>query len=121
MYKINNAQYNLLLSFDPCEIFEYFSVTKLHGLSLVECMEYNNTSEDAYIAGLCNVSPNTGKRFIFINLSRCTDDFHTMGLAMHETMHLGFSLLSEEEEIITFAEVEAYRISGVITSIINKK
>tara|TARA_R110000787_G_scaffold55416_2_gene127940 strand:+ start:13784 stop:14134 length:351 start_codon:yes stop_codon:yes gene_type:complete len=114
MLKNSTPKYDLLLSEDCCELFDYFGVAELHGLTLKECEGYEASSEDAYIAGLCNVCPNTGKRFIYINLSRCTDDVHTMGLVMHEAMHLAFSLLESEEEIITYAENEAYRIIKTI-------
>jgi len=102
--------YTLLLSQNPCELFRYFNTQDLHGLNLNDCKDYRNTSEDSYIAGLSNIDPCTGERFIFINLSRCTDDIHTMGLVMHETMHLAFNLFEDEEELITFAENEAYKI-----------
>jgi len=63
---------------------------------------------------MCNIDPHTGERYIFINLSRCTDDIHTMGLVMHETMHLAFNLFEDEEELITFAENEAFQIIKII-------
>ena len=120
MLRINRDTYVLLLSSNPCEVFEYFNVEEMHGLSLKDCREYNNTPQDSYMAGLCNVDPHTGQRFIFINLSRCPDDIRTMGLAMHETMHLAFSLFTREEEIITYAEIEAYKIIEIINNMENE-
>lgn len=120
MIKSTHDKYILLLSYNPCDVFWYFDAQELHGLSRKGCQEYNNTTEDAYIAGLCNVDPDTGERFIFINLSRCPDDTHTMGLVMHETMHLAFSLFKNEEEIITFAESEAYKIVQIINNMENE-
>jgi len=37
-----------------------------------------------------------------------------MGLVMHETMHLAFNLFEDEEELITFAENEAFQIIKII-------
>tara|TARA_R110000744_G_scaffold45241_4_gene100489 strand:- start:5728 stop:6078 length:351 start_codon:yes stop_codon:yes gene_type:complete len=105
-----NDKYILLLSYNPCDLFRYFATENLHGLNLTDCEEYQNTPYDSYIAGMSNIDPHTGEKYIFINLSRCTNDIKTMGLVMHETMHLAFKLFKNEEEIITFAENEAYRI-----------
>ena len=110
--------YTLILSHNPCDVFKFYKVTEMHGLNLVDCENYNNTTEDAYIAGLSNVSPIDGKPFVFINLSRCTDDIKTFGLIMHEMMHLSIDLhdndLSKEEEIITWAELESYKVFKLI-------
>mgnify|MGYP006113983767 CR=1 FL=1 len=108
-------KYTLLLSHDPCELFKHFNLSHLHGLNSKDCKKYNNTSSDSYIAGMCNYIPSTDKLFIFINLSRCTSDIVTMGLVMHETMHLAFKFFKDEEQLITFAEKEAYKISLEIT------
>ena len=106
--------YTLILSHNPCDVFKFYKVTEMHGLTLSDCEKYNNTIEDAYIAGLANISPIDGKPFVFINLSRCTDDTKTFGLIMHEMMHLSIDLhdndLSKEEEIITWAELESYKV-----------
>lgn len=114
MIIFNFTLYTLILSYSPCDVFKHFNVTEMHGLTLADCEKYNNTIEDAYIAGLSNVSPIDGKQFVFINLSRCTDDTKTFGLVMHEMMHLSFDLhdndLSKEEEIITWAELESYKV-----------
>lgn len=106
--------YTLILSNDPCDIFKYYNVTELHGLTIKDCESYKNTETDAYIAGFCNISPE-GKPFIFINLSRCTDDVHTFALIFHEAMHLSGILFdgdwkNKEEDMITKAEKEAHKI-----------
>ena len=110
--------YTLMISYNPCDVFKHFNVTEMHGLNLVDCEKYNNTTEDAYFAGLANVSPIDGKPFVFINLSRCTDETKTFGLVMHEMMHLSLDLhnndLSKEEEIITWAELESYKVFKLI-------
>ena len=113
MIELKNDKYTLLLSYNPCEIFTHFGVTEMHGLSLSDCLIHTNNTKQAYIAGFCNLDPN-GKPFVFINLSRCTDDIHTTGLVMHEMMHLSFDLHTEEEELITWAEEESYKIVEII-------
>jgi hypothetical protein len=122
VYVHKYGKYTLILSYDPCSIFNYYKVDKMHGLNLKDCSEYNNTTKDAYIAGWTNIAPDNGKPFTFINLSRCTDDIHTMGLVMHETVHLSNMLFDgkwkdKEEDMITFAEEEAYKIVDIIKKI----
>ena len=126
MITIKFTFYTLLLSYHPCDLFNYYEVTEMHGLSLEECEAHSNTAESAYIAGLCNYVPKKSgdyskdnKHFVFINLTRCTDDVHTTGLVMHEMMHLSGELYngcwdSHEEEMITWAEEEAYKVVEII-------
>ena len=126
MLVYNFAMYTLLLSYNPCEVFTHFGVTEMHGLNLADCTAHNNTKDSAYIAGWCNYIPKESgeygkedKMFIYINLSRCTDDIHTMGLVMHECMHMAGIIYdgcwdSHEEEMITWAENEAYSIVNKI-------
>jgi hypothetical protein len=116
-------KYDLLLSYDPCSIFRYYNVTGMHGLDLGECQAHSNTTESAYIAGWCNISPTNGKYFVFINLSRCTNDIKTTGLIMHELMHLAGNIFqgnweTQEEEMITFAEEETYKVVNIVKNVI---
>ena len=115
---IVRENYILLLSYNPCEIFNYFNVDEMHGLSHKECESYPNTNEDSYIAGWSNFVPKTNERFVFINLSRCNTEIETFGLIMHELMHHSFFLhdynSEKEEEIITWAEEESYEVYEII-------
>jgi hypothetical protein len=97
----------------------------MHGLSITECQVHINTPQNAYIAGLSNYVPKESgvyyendDRFVFINLNRCNNDVETMGLIMHEMMHQSFFMhnydANKEEEIITWAEEEAYEIFKII-------
>lgn len=112
--------YELLLSYNPCEIFDYYKVDDMHGLNKISCEKYNNTTESAYFAGWCNYIPNTPYMFVFINLSRCTDEIRTFGLIMHELMHQAFDRFDEdlymEEEMITWAENEAYEVYEIVNN-----
>lgn len=114
MKVIKNKHYNLLLSYDPCEIFTHYNVEEMHGLNLIDCINYNNTNQSAYFAGWCNYIPNSDRHFVFINLSRCNTDIETFGLIMHELMHLSFDLHTEEEQLITWAENESYKVFETI-------
>ena len=85
-------------------------------------MSHKNTKENAYIAGLTNISPKTKKDFLFLNLNRLGKGKEKMGLIMHETMHLSLELHKhnvnkKEEEIITWAENEAYKIYDLIENL----
>ena len=110
MKKIKRDKYDLLLSYDPCDIFTYYKVSEMHGLNLKDCQNFKNTKKNAYIAGWCNYIPNSNRHFVFINLSRCNNQIETFGLIMHELMHLSFDLHTDEEKLITWAEVEAYKL-----------
>ena len=125
MITIIRGTYILLLSYNPCEVFTYFNVGQMHGLNTIDCAAHANTTESAYIAGWSNFIPkesgeytDNDPRFVFINLSRCTDSVSTFGLIMHELMHQSFALhnfdVDKEEEIITWAEEEAYEVFKIV-------
>ena len=123
MNKIDRGTYTLLLSQNPCEVFTYFDVDEMHGLSFAECV---NLKDNTYIAGWANYVPKESnqynendKRFVFINLLRCTDSIKTFALIMHEMMHHSFFIhnynMDLEEEIITWAENESHEVYKIIT------
>ena len=125
MITIIRGTYILLLSYNPCEVFTYFNVEEMHGLNTIDCATHPNTTDSAYIAGWSNFIPKESgeytdddPRFVFINLSRCTDSVSTFGLIMHELMHQSFALhnfnVDKEEEIITWAEEEAYEVFKIV-------
>ena len=120
MIEIKFALYTLLMSYNPCDIFTHYNVTEMHGLNLADCEKHNNTTESAYIAGWCNIIPNSDKHYVFINLSRCNTDIETFGLIMHEFTHLSFDIhnddISKEEEIITWAENESYKVFEIVNN-----
>lgn len=111
--------YDLILSHDPCYIFQHYGVEEMHGLNLKDCKAYNNTSEDSYISGWCNYVPKQSDRmFVFINLSRCTNDLNLITTLNHEMIHYAFAHynwdIKYEEEIITLAEEEVKKIYKII-------
>lgn len=134
MVTIFRTGYVLLLSYNPCDIFHYYNVKDMHGLSLLECEAHSNTTDSSYIAGWSNFVPvkeeywsyeQGDPRFIFINLSRCTDPVKTTGLIMHEMMHHSlymheYNAEIKEEEIITWAEEETYEVYKLVKPLLGK-
>lgn len=132
MVTIFRTGYVLLLSYNPCDIFHYYNVKEMHGLSLLECEAHSNTVDSAYIAGWSNFVPKASgeyiandDRFIFINLSRCTNPVKTTGLIMHEMMHHSlwmhsYNAETREEDIITWAEEETYEVYAIVKPMLGK-
>jgi hypothetical protein len=125
MVEIKRDNYTLLLGESPCEIFEHFGVEEMHGLNYNDCVLYPNNKDDAYIWGLANYVPqdNKGykfgdKRFVFINLQRCADNYQTYGGVFHELMHHSLEKhnynMDLEEEIISWAENESHEVFELI-------
>ena len=63
MITIFRTGYVLLLSYNPCDIFQYYNVEAMHGLSRVECEKYANTADSAYIAGWSNFVPKDSEEY----------------------------------------------------------
>jgi hypothetical protein len=132
MVTIFRGSYILLLSYNPCDVFTYFGVKEMHGLNIEDCKKHENSTKSSYIAGWSNFVPKASgsylsidKRFVFINLSRCTDTVRTMGLIMHEMMHQSlfvhnYDVANKEEDIITWAEEESYEVYKIIKPFLGK-
>lgn len=121
MITITRKDYDLLLSTDPCEIFNYYNVDEMHGLNLEDCRKHPNTNESSYICGWCNFIPKpnkdyklTDRHFVFINLNRCNNELDLSCNLFHELLHFSFDFhnedLSMEEEIVTYAELETREV-----------
>lgn len=113
---ISNKYYDLLLGYSCEDLFNYYKVNFIHGLTKNDCECYNETNNDAYIAGMSNETPNkevSKKPYVFINLKRLNKTFEDHLLFFHEFMHLSFRLhnwdINKEEEIITWAELETIK------------
>ena len=130
MVTINRNNYTLLLSYNPCEIFEYYNIEEMHGLNLYDCKKHINNTKQSYISGWCNYHPQDTKLekpidklpFVFINLSRCTDVIVTTTNVFHEMMHLSGIMYNsnwnnQEEEMITYAEIETLEVARLICNI----
>lgn len=105
-----------LIGESSIDIFDYYGVNTMHGLSRRGAIKYVDTKEDAYLAGFCNFHPKDKdltmpphmKPFLFLNSKRFQNSFVDVTLLMHECTHLAFKLnnydIEREEEIITLAE-----------------
>ena len=122
MIVIQRDSYQLLLSYNPCEIFDYFGFDEFHGLNKNDCELHLNNKDQAYIAGWCNFIPkesgeysNNDPRYVFININRCNEDLWTICNLFHELMHQSFCLHdydvdNKEEEIISWADNETMEV-----------
>ena len=125
LIEIKRYNYILLLSKNPCEIFDYFGVKEMHGLNYNDCILYHNNSTDSYIWGWANYVLKDNQdykfgdeRFVFINLQRCGDNYDTYGGVFHELIHQSLEMhnynMDMEEEIISWAEQETKKVFELI-------
>jgi hypothetical protein len=128
MKKFDMGDYILLVGKDATEIFDYYSVDKMHGLNLKDAQAEEidkTTGNGVYIYGWTNYDPADKKLtakapykpFLFINLGAFKNYSITekATAVMHETMHMSillnnWKITDKEEEAITFAEEEANKI-----------
>lgn len=114
MILITRDEYDLLLSVDPCEIFNHYNVDEMHGLSLKDCRAHPNNRNTSYISGWCNYIPNSDRMFVYINLTRCNSEVDLICNLNHELMHWSLARygwdINFEEEIITCAELETREV-----------
>lgn len=111
----------LLLGKKSVDLFNYFKVDELHGLSKSSAESYPETKSDAYIMGMTNYIPKkSGKyksndpHYLFINMSRLNNTYKDYTAIMHECFHLSLALndynLNKEEKIVSDAERYANQI-----------
>ena len=120
---IDRGQYELLLGIDARQVFLYYQVSSMHGLSLSGA-EDRIAEGGSYIDGLCNYHPkdkNLDKDplpFLFLNIGSLQNNYSNHEVytcIMHECMHMAGLMYdgcwdSHEEEMITWAEAEANNI-----------
>ena len=120
---IDRGQYELLLGTDARQVFLYYRVSSMHGLSLSGA-EDRIAEGGSYIDGLCNYNPrdtNLVKNplpFVFLNIGSLQNNYSNHEVytcIMHECMHMAGLIYdgcwdSHEEEMITWAEAEANKI-----------
>ena len=127
MKKINFDNFILLVSNDVRDVFRYYNVTEMHGLSHEGATKRINEG-GTYCDGWTNIAPHEGmKPFLFLNLKTMIEApiWKTATLVMHETGHLAVLLWELngglendaetpageiEEKIITHAEILANQI-----------
>jgi hypothetical protein len=104
------SNFQLLIGEKSTDLFDYFQVYYLHGLNKKDALNHLENSEQAYIWGMANYSPNEGDLpYIFLNKTRFKHDYTDATGIMHETMHMAlllnnWQIENKEEEIISQAE-----------------
>ena len=128
MKKFDMGKYVLLVGNDATEIFDYYKVPEMHGLSRADAQaeEIDKTKGNGvYIYGWTNYDPADKKLtakaphkpFLFLNMGAFKKYSPTekATAVMHETMHMSillnnWKIMDKEEEAISFAEDEANKI-----------
>jgi hypothetical protein len=108
------AQFVLLIGNNAVDLFDYYNVQEMHGVSKTKCI--NRISEGGtYIDGFANYDPRDTTLstnplpFVFINKTALKGDHRDVTLINHEMIHMSL-LIHEwnvddyEEEIVTWAE-----------------
>lgn len=96
--KINFCGFILLLSDDVRDVFRYYNVTQMHGLSHEAATKRINEG-GSYCDGWANLAPHKGmKPFIFLNTKTMREKTlqETALLIGHETTHLCLMLFEIE-------------------------
>lgn len=116
------SKFQLLIGEKSVDLFNYFKVNKLHGLSKKAAEEYPETKDDAYIWGMANYSPyEDDLPYLFLNKTRFKNDYTDVTAIMHETMHLSlllndWDIENKEEKIVSQAETMANDIVKFLNS-----
>jgi hypothetical protein len=115
---IFRKEYDFILGDCALDVFDFFEVDEMHGLSRSACIK-RMAEGGTYIDGLANYNPTDAlaKPFVFINRKALKKTHEDVTLLMHEMVHMGLLLndwdvLEKEEEIVTWAEAETNIIFG---------
>lgn len=117
------SKFLLLLGKDSLDLFNYFRVDELHGLTKKEAQYYPETKKDAYIAGMTNYSPTKDKfPYMFINVNRLNGSKKDATAIMHECVHLSlllhdWDIENSEETIVSDAERIANEVIDYISNL----
>jgi len=110
----------LLIGKDATEIFDYYSVDKMHGLNRKDAQAEEvdkSKGNGVYIYGWTNYDPKDKKLtaktpykpFLFLNKKHFKGNFKDITLVNHEAMHMAillnnWDIKDREEEVISLAE-----------------
>ena len=117
MQKYDRGSYQLLIGDNSVELFDYFRVDELHGLTREAAEVFPDSDDSAYIYGMANYHPldkNLSmlyKPYLFLNKMRLNGTYRDVTSLLHEYMHLGRLLAKEitdnnEESVVTWIEKE---------------
>jgi len=114
------GKFMLLIGKDATEIFDYYSVDKMHGLNRKDAQAEEvdkSKGNGVYIYGWTNYDPKDKKLtaktpykpFLFLNKKHFKGNFKDITLVNHEAMHMAillnnWDIKDREEEVISLAE-----------------
>ena len=114
------GKFVLLFGDNATEIFDYYNVSKMHGLNREDAQkeEVDKTKGNGvYIYGWTNYDPRDKKLnmkspykpFLFLNKKHNKGDFKDITLVNHEAMHMSillnnWNIKDKEEEAVTLSE-----------------
>jgi hypothetical protein len=114
------------------DLFNYFKVDELHGLTKKDALKHKENSQQAYIYGMANYIPkksgeykDSDPGYVFINSTRLNGTYKDALGVMHEAVHISllinnWDIENKEEEIVTNAEIYAGEIIEYIHKIKNE-
>ena len=109
------AQFVLLIGNSAVDLFDYYGVQEMHGVSKAQCIE-RIAEGGTYIDGFANYNPKDTALtkellpFVFINRQALHGDYRDVTLINHEMAHMSlllhdWNVETDEEQIVTWAEV----------------
>jgi hypothetical protein len=116
--KYDRGSYQLLIGDKSIDLFDYFRVDELHGLTREAAEVFPDSDDSAYIYGMCNYHPldkNLSmlyKPYLFLNKMRLNGTYKDVTGMMHEYLHLAKILAksditdSQEESMVSWIEKE---------------
>lgn len=122
----------LILGEKSVDVFNYFKVDEMHGLTKKDALKHKENSQQAYIYGLSNYIPKKSGNykdgdpgFVFLNLNRMNGTYKDYLGIMHEAVHISllinnWDIENKEEEIVTNAEKYAEDIIQYMETIKNE-
>ena len=108
------AQFVLLIGNSAVDLFDYYGVQEMHGVSKAQCIE-RIAEGGTYIDGFANYNPKDTALtkellpFVFINKKALHGDYRDVTLINHEMAHMSlllhdWNVTDYEEIIVTWAE-----------------
>ena len=114
MQVIYFAQFVLLIGNSALDLFDYYGVQEMHGVSKAQCIE-RIAEGGTYIDGFANYNPKDTALtkellpFVFINRQALHGDYRDVTLINHEMAHMSlllhdWNVADHEEMIVRWAE-----------------
>lgn len=108
------AQFVLLIGNSAVDLFDYYGVQEMHGVSKTQCIE-RIAEGGTYIDGFANYNPKDTALtkellpFVFINRQALHGDYRDVTLINHEMVHMSlllhdWNVADHEEMIVRWAE-----------------